>query len=175
MAHALCLNGHNMWNGDGSVCISAYRARYVDEFARKHPDKVIDFDAEGDKEFTVWDIYDHGNPKEEYDIWRCTECKALSIWDNDNNYCGGYKVTKLSQSDKNNYENWEKYYVFNNETEDDFLDRVDNRNLTIKEAMAVFEKETDKMMYAYMSNDHEKIVVTNSKGKIIREYLRHEA
>jgi len=171
MAHALCPNGHSMWNGDGEVCITAYRAGYVDEFSKSHPDKVIDFDAD----FAVWDIYDQGNPEEEYDIWRCTECKSLSIWDNGNNYCGGYKVAKLSQTDKVSYENWEKYYVFNNETEDDFLDRVDNRNLTIKEAMAVFEKETDKMMYAYMSNDHEKIVVTNSKGKIIREYLRHKA
>ena len=174
MTQACCINNHRMWNGDGRVCITAHRVGYVDEFSKKHPDKVINFDAEGDKHFAVWHIYGQGNPKEEYDIWRCTKCKALSVWDYKGNIYAVYKVAELSQSDRKNYKEWEKYYIFDYETYDDFLDRVDNRNLTVKEAMDVFEKETDKMMYAYVSSNHEKIVATDNKGEIIREYLRYE-
>ncbi len=73
MAHASCPNGHDMWNGDGTPVVWAYRVGYFREYMEAVPECILDDD---------WQIYDctEYEPGEDLDCWYCEKCKGLVVY-----------------------------------------------------------------------------------------------
>ena len=76
MSHALCPNGHGMWNGDGKPDVWAFRVGYFRDFMKAHPDCKLDEDSE------YWQLYDCVDdiPGEDLNCWYCDECKGLVVY-----------------------------------------------------------------------------------------------
>lgn len=172
MAHTLCINDHAMWNGDGKVCVDAYPLNFVKEISEQNPNKKL-----GDNDDDYWllvDIYD-SYPEKEPDIWRCTECLSLAIFFMDKNHAQkkryDYIVDDIKNlPSKNTYLKWEKYFVENDDACEYHYELLKNKGLTPYESFEVLSKESNKLNFAYVSNDKENIVVTNNLEKPIRFY-----
>lgn len=63
MAHCACINGHDMWNGDGKPEVTALREAFFLEYSKRHPDRVLGFDSCPQ----IYDCYED-DPDEEYDL-----------------------------------------------------------------------------------------------------------
>lgn len=172
MAHTLCANKHSMWNGDGRVCVEAYPVEFVKQISEENPDRKFG-DKDNDYSLLV-DMYD-SCPEKEPDIWRCTECLSLVIFFSDSKYgiekCYGYVVDEMENlPDKTLYSKWEEYFVENNDAFEEHHENLKNQGLTPYESFERFHKESDKLNFAYVSDDKLKIVVTDNSYNPIRLY-----
>ena len=172
MAHTLCTNKHSMWNGDEKVCVEAYPVEFVKRISEENPDRKFG-DKDNDYSLLV-DIYD-SCPENEPEIWRCMECLSLAIFFHD----GDYKTKKRYDyviddmeylPDKTIYSKWEEYFAENYDAFEEHHENLKNQGLSPYESFERFHKESDKLNFAYVSDDKTKIVVTNNDHIPIRLY-----
>ena len=117
MAHAVCINGHRMWDGDGTPSAEAYRINFFRELQNKEPDCVIHHDFSGTYPY-IYDCVDD-DPGEDLDIWCCDACGAFAVFVNRGkerfDYMPCMKETVDSDFD---YTTWEEYIAFRVHSED---------------------------------------------------------
>lgn len=54
MAHCTCINGHLMWNGDGTQIYLPYRLNFFKQFTDKNPSFILNSDQYNE----IYDCYD---------------------------------------------------------------------------------------------------------------------
>ena len=117
MAHASCINGHSLWDGDGTPCAEAYRLGFFRDLLQREPDCVILHDFSGKYPY-IYDCTD-GVEGEDLNIWICDDCGSFFIfvnWDKERyDYvpCDANDVSEIDTT------GWEEYIVFR-DTSDDF-------------------------------------------------------
>ena len=72
MAHCNCINGHNMWNGDGKPTVWAFSVDYIKDMVKSYPNFIILCD-----DMEIYDLY---NDENDLDCWYCDECKSLAVF-----------------------------------------------------------------------------------------------
>ena len=72
--------------------------------------------------------------------------------------------------DKTIYSKWEEYFAENYDAFEEHHENLKNKNLSPYESFERFHKESDKLNFAYVSDDKTKIVVTDNDHIPIRLY-----
>lgn len=133
MAHCLCINGYDMWNGDGKPEINAFSISFFEEFMEAHPGVFlvgtdypgIDYKAPDIFEY-IYDCYDWA-PSREPDCWLCEDCESLTVFFDDDNYRLDHrydfvKMEKLYEPGDKGFDDWEEYVAMRNDELDEFGD-----------------------------------------------------
>lgn len=118
MAHCACINGHDMWNGDGKPEVTALREAFFLEYLKRHPDRVLGSDSCPQ----IYDCYED-DPDEEYDLWFCDDCQCLTAFTHDEHF--RYDYQKVAVTTDITYEevaDWDKYYALRNKEFEDYMD-----------------------------------------------------
>ena len=110
MAHASCINGHCLWNGDGGPCVEAYRVDYIRGKTRENPDLRIRTDPEN---LYLYDL-NFRTPSEDLDIWFCDECDSFFVYKEQERY--DYVPCQLE--DIEIQPDWEEYIAIRDAAED---------------------------------------------------------
>ena len=160
MAHCRCINGHDMWNGDGKPVIWAFSIRYIKDYVKRFPDVTLG---------TGMQIYDLFNDEDELDCWYCDECHSLTVFINHYRYDfvrfdvnKEMKITSLS--------NWEDYIALRNIPFDEFSDWYDGMNpLTAIENYKfdyLYKVSSDKQ-FIYAIDSHDEIAFGFQQVRLI--------
>lgn len=132
MAHCLCLNGHDMWNGDGKPIVYVFRVDLLKEFTRKHPTFRLGFDYDG----SLLDCMDE-YPDEDLNCWYCDECRSLTIFIDSLNIRYDFTRTDvLLKIKENDVLDWSKYIALRDEEFERFMDFYEG--MTPNEAIEKF-------------------------------------
>lgn len=134
MAHCSCLNGHNMWNGDGKPVVWVYRVGFLYEYSFRHPGQKLSFHSEP---FQIYDCtYEY--PDEDLDCWYCDKCHALTVFIDSLNI--RYNFAEISEPlsmKEKDVADWDNYIALRDEEFEKFQDFYEG--MTLIEAVEKYE------------------------------------
>ncbi len=170
MAHASCINGHSLWNGDGTPCFAAYR--FVNPNWRDTASKYVIYDGAFHlRQGRRIDI----DACDNLDIWYCSECGSFFVFVSD---CTvekerfDYAPCEMeSINDMNDLSSWDQYWVVHeNGVEYEMIDDYTNGLVPLETLMDKCFKES-----YYLSPDKECIVKASRSGKALAAFhlVRH--
>ena len=129
MVKASCINGHGMWNGEGTPSVQAYRVGFFRDLMKREPDCVIHHDFSGKYPYII-DCLDDA-PEENPDIWYCDECGSFAVFTDVErerlDYC---PCAEDDFRESFNDREWEEYIVIRSISDDydAFHDYCEGRN-----------------------------------------------
>ena len=161
MAHCTCINGHLMWNGDGTQIYLPYRLNFFKQFTDKNPSFILNSDQYNE----IYDCYDVGeNAVEEYDCWYCNECKAITIFNHDSSIRYYFIISKDFNKYKINLSDYEEYAVIN---EKEFSKSQDYyKNKSPYHVLTSFPFN----LYAYVDKDKDLLLIKEIDKNILLAY-----
>ncbi len=162
MAHAICPNGHTMWDGDGKPYVWAFRIGFIREYMKSHPDFKL-----GDHTGLSRELYDlvENDSDEDLDCWYCDECKGLIVFFD--NYRFDYKpIESIPEINAGQLEGWDDYIALRDNDFSDFQEFYVGKN-----PIEAIEEYDFKYMFK-VCPDKNKIYAVNKEGGISFGYYR---
>lgn len=120
MAHTVCPNDHDMWNGDGKPVVWVYRINFFKEYVKKHPAVRLGLPDEEGFRMQIFDCVDE-IPGEDLDCWHCDECNGLTVFDDVDRYDFNM-IKELIAVSKEDVFDWEEYVALRDTQFDRFMD-----------------------------------------------------
>ena len=159
MAHAQCINGHSMWDGDLKPSVEVYRVGYIKDFMREHPDCHL-----GDEICPyIYDCTD-GVLHEELDVWYCDDCKSVVVFDGDDRY--DYVLFETEKNIKyHDLKEWQEYIAMRWEEFEKFCDF--GRGKSPLEAI-----ETFKFKYHYKVSNDKRLIFAFNNNELEFNYIQ---
>lgn len=161
LAHAICPDGHDMWNGDGKPVVWAFRVGFLRDFIKTHPGCKLGEESEH------WQMYDCVDdvPGEDLDCWYCDECKSLVVYAGISRY-DFKRMESLPDVKLANLDGWEEYIALRDREFEDFQEFYKGKNPI--EAIEQYD-----FAYRYMlSPDRKTIYALDREGKIAFGYFK---